>query len=195
MKRVLLIATFAASFVVAQALPPTPIDAPDPFADAKKFLGITGDQVTQLISLQVKYSLLTRNKIERVSQVNLEIDQETAKPSPDPMALGVRYLELEVICRELQAAAAAIPSTAVALLTDEQKPRLKQLEDTSKLFPTIAQARSLGLLPGGSLGAVPTQAIIGDYFTSFSPGCRPTIGVLTRPLGTSVPVPTSAPVH
>ncbi len=136
-----------------QALPPTPINAPDPYAALKQLLGLTNDQITKMTQAQINYSRLEDNKRERAFQVNLEIDQETAKPSIDAMALGVRYLELEVICRELREAAAAISKNNLALLTDAQKAKLKILEDAMNLAPTIAQAQALQLLPGsGSFG-------------------------------------------
>ena len=133
-----------------QALPPTPINPPDAYAALKQLLGLTNDQITKMTQAQVNYSRLEDNKRERAFQVNLEIDQETAKPSIDAMALGVRYLELEVICRELREAAAAIPRNNLALLTDAQKQKFKVLEDAISLAPAISQAQALQLLPGSS---------------------------------------------
>ena len=137
-------------FGFGQALPPTPINPPDAYAALKQLIGLTNDQITKMTQAQVNYSRLEDNKRERAFQVNLEIDQETAKPSIDANALGVRYLELEVICRELREAAAAIPKNNLALLTDAQKAKLKLLEDAMNLAPTISQAQALQLLPGSS---------------------------------------------
>ena len=137
-------------FGFGQALPPTPINPPDSYAALKQLIGLTNDQITKMTQAQVNYSRLEDNKRERAFQVNLEIDQETAKPSIDANALGVRYLELEVICRELREAAAAIPKNNLALLTDAQKAKLKLLEDAMNLAPTISQAQALQLLPGSS---------------------------------------------
>ena len=118
-----------------------------------------------------------------MNQVNQEIDQETVKPSLDAAALGVRYLELEVICREMKAAATGISVSSLAVLTDPQKIKLMQLEDAAKLAPIISQAQSLGFLPGAGLGyarwfdttgftiAVPQSSF---YF----PGCRTATGGL-----------------
>ncbi len=152
-----------------QALPPTPINPPDAYAALKQFVGLTNDQIAKMAQAQINYSRLEDNKRERAFQVNLEIDQETAKPSIDAMALGVRYLELEVICRELREAAAAIPKSNLALLTDAQKVKLKVLEDAMNLAPTIAQAQALQLLPGSS----------GFSLASFLLGGTGGIGVVT----------------
>ena len=132
--------------------PVPPFPPYDPYTEVKKFLNLTVDQSSTLNSIQTQYQLVFNNKMLRVNQVNQEIDQETVKPSLDSTALGVRYLELEVICREMKAATAGISISSLAVLTDTQKTKLKQLEDAQKLSPTIAQAQSLGLLAGGSPG-------------------------------------------
>ena len=110
-------------------------------------------------------------------KLNQEIDQETVKPSLDSAALGVRYLELEVICREMKAAAAGISASSLAVLSDAQKTNLKQLEEAQKLAPTISQAQSFGLLPGGILGSArwfdtTGFAIALPQLSSYFPGCR-----------------------
>ena len=156
-------------FGFGQALPPTPIILPEPYAALKQLIGLTNDQIEKMTQAQVNYSRFEDNKRERVFQVNLEINQETAKPSIDAMALGVRYLELEVICRELREAAAAIPKNNLALLTDVQKAKLKLLEDAMNLAPTISQAQALQLLPGSS----------GFSFASLLLGGTGGIGVIT----------------
>ena len=185
----------------AQSLPPLPIDATDPFADIKQFLGITNDQYAKLLAINAQYSRLTQTKQERAGQVNFEINQETAKPNLDAMALGVRYLELEVICRELRDAGAAIPASTLAVLTDVQKAKLKQLDDALKLGQTILEAQSLELLPGGSPGffgffrGAPSISGIISSFSFQTPliGCRtPSSAVIT---GTPVLAPTSAPAR
>ena len=175
MKQTILIGLLSLS-CWGQSAPPTPIDAPDPFAALKQFLSLTNDQYSKLLGVTAQYNRLTFQKQERISDVNLEIDQETAKPNLDAMALGVRYLELEVICRELRAAAASIPASSLAILTDAQKAKLKQLEDALKLNPAISQAQGLGLLPGGSVRST--------SYASFLVGqVSPSINFLTTAVG------------
>ena len=133
---------------MAQSMPPIPISQ---YAALKQLLGLTDDQVSRMVQAQTENALFEDGKQRRIFQVNAEIDQETAKASLDAMALGVRYLELEVICREVRDAAAAIPKENLALLTDGQKAKLKVLEDAVNLAPTISQAQSLQLLPVGNV--------------------------------------------
>ncbi len=157
-----LIAILAIGTCTGQAFPEIPVSQ---FAALKQLLGLSDDQVSKLIQVQAENALFAEGKRRRIDQVNAEIDEETAKASLDAMALGVRYLELEVICREMRDAAAALPNKNLALLTDGQKVKLKILEDAVSLAPTIAQAQSLKLLPSGSINSARS---IG--FLSFSSG-------------------------
>ncbi len=181
LKLVLMGTTMAAAWAQVRPFPY------DPYAEVKQFLDLTADQSSKLNSIQAQYQLLVQNKLGRVNQVNQEIDQETARPSLDATALGVRYLELEVICREMQRAAAGISTSSLAVLTDPQKIKLKQLEDTAKLAPIISQAQSLGLLPGVGLGSARWFDTSGFQIafpqpSSYFPGCRTTTGGLISPV-------------
>ncbi len=195
-----ILCAFAIAGHAQSPLPPLPIDAPDPFAGIKQFIGLTNDQYGKVLAINAQYNRISQTKQERADQVNLEINQETAKPNLDAMALGVRYLELEVICRELRAAATAVPVSSLSVLTDVQKARLKQLDDAVKLGQTISEAQSLGLLPGGSPGSSGSFASfllggIGSFtFQNSLIGCR-TPSLLEITPGTSVPAPTSVPTR
>ena len=180
-KQLLKVVLAGVAIAAAWGQAPSPPIPYDPFAQVKQFLGLTADQSSKLDSIQTQYQLLAQNKLARVGQVNQEIDQETAKPSLDAAALGVRYLELEVICREMQSAAAGIPVSSLAVLTDPQKIKLKQLEDASKLAPAISQAQTLGLLPGPGLGSARWFDTTGftiafPQFSFYFPGCRSSTG-------------------
>ena len=145
--QILLLTILATGICLGQALPEIPSSQ---YTALKQLLGLSDDQVSKMIQVQTENALFAQEKQRRISQVNAEIDEETAKASLDAMALGVRHLELEVICRELRDATAALPKKNLALLTDGQKLKLKILEDAVSLAPTIAQAQSLQLLPGNS---------------------------------------------
>ena len=143
-----LIAILAIGNCMGQAVPKIPSSQ---YEALKQLLGLTDDQVSKMIQAQTENAQYAEGKQRRIFQVNAEIDEETVKASLDAMALGVRYLELEVICRELRDAAAAIPKKNLGLLTDAQKVKLKILEDAVSLAPAISQAQSLQLLPGGGI--------------------------------------------
>ena len=183
-KQFLKIALAGLQIAAAWGQAPGPILTPrpfDPFAEVKQFFGLTADQSSKIDSIQTQYQLLAQNKLARVGQVNQEIDLETAKPDLDATAIGVRYLELEVICREIKAAATGISVSSLAVLTDAQKIKLKQLEDASKLAPAISQAQTLGLLSGPGLGSAGWFNTNGftialPQFSFYFPGCRTATG-------------------
>lgn len=169
-----LIGLFSASLSFGQ--PPTPIGAPEPFAVLRQFLNLTNDQYTKLAQIQTDFGRLVESKRDRVGQVNFEINQETAKSSLDASALGVRYLELEVICREVVGASALLSKSSLAILTDVQKVKLKQLEDAMNLGRAIAEAQSFSLLSNsGSTVILGTGGfasfLLGPAYLGF-PGCR-----------------------
>ena len=82
----------------------------------------------------------------RSAQVQGEIAEWTAKEPLEPMALGLRYTELEVIRRELRDGLARTREKVMAVLDNAQKAKLKTLEDAMKLQPVIAQAQCENLL-------------------------------------------------
>ncbi len=143
-----LIAILAIGNCMGQAVPKIPSSQ---YEALKQLLGLTDDQISKMIQVQTENAMFAEGRQRRSFHVNGEIDEETAKASVDALALGVRYLELEVICREMRDAAAKIPKKNLALLTDGQRVKLKVLEDAVNLAPTISQAQSLQLLPSGNV--------------------------------------------
>ncbi len=164
--RISLLAILAIATCLGQAFPEIPSSQ---YAALKQLLGLTDDQVSKMIQAQTENAQFAEGKQRRIAQVNSEIDEETAKSSLDAMALGVRYLELEVICRELRDAATALPKRNLALLTDGQKVKLKVLEEAVSLAPTISQAQSLQLLPGGMF--IPARRVSVLSFSSDFGSC------------------------
>ena len=152
-----------------------------PYTVIKEFLGLTTDQEQKLLKMQFHHIEFLNGKGERVFQVNQEINAETGKASLDSNALGVRYLELEVICREAKTAAITLAKNSQTVLTDSQKTKLKQLEAAMSLYAAISEGQSLSLLPGGSFygGAALIRNVLTSpnpgvysYYANPSPGCR-----------------------
>ena len=76
-----------------------------------------------------------------------EIAQETARPGLDPLALGLRYTELEVIRRELQDEFRRTRDR----IRQAQRTKLGSLEAILKLLPIYSEAVNVNLVgnPGG----------------------------------------------
>lgn len=119
---------------------------PEPLADLKAFLQLTDVQLTTILMNNNDYNRWSMDKQNRIRQVQSEIADEMAKEDLDPGAIGIRYAEIEAICRDMAAHAADSRTKNVQVLTDPQRTKLKVLEDAMKLQPTIAQAQSGNLL-------------------------------------------------
>jgi hypothetical protein len=118
-----------------------------PFQQIRAYLGLTDEQVAKMQQQIDDYYRWADGRQQRMSAVQREIAEETAKNPLDPMALGVRYAEVEAIRRELAERSAALIPANVAFLTDAQKVKLKALEEALKLASTGAEAQTLRLLP------------------------------------------------
>src|ERR1700756_5620059 len=69
-------------------------------ADLKQYLSFTDTQVAFILQATSDYNQTASDKQQRISQLRVEIADETRKDQPDPMALGVRYAEIESIRRD-----------------------------------------------------------------------------------------------
>ena len=157
-----------------------------PLAQIKQFLQLSDAQLQTILADNDDYNRFTADKQNRIAQVQSEIADETGKSTLDPNALGIRYAEIEGICRELKDKAATSQKQNLAVLNDVQKSRLNILSDALKLAPVIADAQS-GNLMGGS-----TSAPYG--FTSSASGYAGFLlgGVIGPAYGCSSPFPVSS---
>ena len=135
-----------------------------------RYLELKPDQIVDLGKIQVEWQRYLASKVRRVQQVEREIREATLAEVVDPWALGVRYMELEAICREARDTDARIRESARKILTDAQRAKLAVLEEAYRLLPEIAAADLFHLiyapLPGLDLGGVGLRA------PRPYPGCR-----------------------
>ena len=157
-----------------------------PFGLVKDFLQLSDAQLQTILKNNNEYSSWASGKYARLSQVQSEIAQETSKENLDPMALGVRYTEVELICRDIKQQAPATQKKNTDLLTDQQKAKLKTLEDAMKLAPVIFDAQNAKLLAGSSSGFSYIFDPLGAYGLSGTLIGLPSLG------GGCSPIPTSA---
>ena len=122
-------------------------------------------------------------KQSRIQQVQTEIAQETVKQNLDPMALGVRYTEIELICRDIRQQVPVYLKKNTDVLTDSQKAKLKVLEEAVKLAPVISEAQNGNLISGGSSYST-------GSFASFLTGIPASFGSVYAPVsGCYSPLP------
>lgn len=147
-----------------------------------RYLELTPQQILELGRIQVEWSRYLALKSRRAAQVEEELREATLAEVVDPMALGVRYLELEAICRESRDTDRKYHEQARKLMTADQMMRLAALEQAYRLLPVIAEADAAKLmdapLPGLNLTALvtaPPRAYPGCRFQPPQPQPRPLI--------------------
>jgi len=99
----------------------------------RNYLALTDAQVSAIQGLEAAYNAFDTQKQNRIADVQVEIRDETAKPTPDPLALGVRYAELVEISQELTQADQQGRTAARALLTPSQQAKLQTLRAATTL--------------------------------------------------------------
>ncbi|MBM3739057.1 MAG: periplasmic heavy metal sensor [Acidobacteria bacterium] len=115
------------------------------------YLDLTDAQaraISDLLSSHQRSVLATET---RIRQVETEISQETAREPIDPSALGVRYVEIEHLRREIAAAASTVREKAKAELSPAQNARLAIVQASAGLAPVTAAAECEGLIDPRSL--------------------------------------------
>src|SRR5690242_18350652 len=106
-----------------------------PLSRLKDFLQLSDAQLQTILSNNGAFNDFVLTKGRRIAQVQTEIAEETQKETLDPVALGVRYAEIESICRDMKGQAATYQQRNTSVLTDPQKTKLQMLQDAIKLAP------------------------------------------------------------
>src|SRR5512140_1720984 len=104
MKKLLLFVCLGAMTVFAQGQGPgqgTIVPFPMFSPELQKYLDLSNTQVDAIRKANMDLTTLTARKQFRMSQVQAEIMEWTARDPVDAMQLGVRYAELEVLRREI----------------------------------------------------------------------------------------------
>jgi hypothetical protein len=147
--------------------------------DLKQYLNLTDADVASIQQASTDYSQPASTKQARISELQNEIAAETQKDQPDPMALGVRYAEIESIRRDLTSQLAALRDKLRSSLDDAQRSKLTALNDARNLQPIVNDAQCVNLLdtPRPLFGnVIPADRLLGavSIYSSFTlNGCLP----------------------
>lgn len=112
----------------------------------RSYLELTQEQVTRIDQLNSAFLQFQSEKARRSAQVQSELAQETTKSTPDAMALGLRYVELESIRRETDAERQKTMEGIQAVLTAPQKTRIAALQEVLRTYSLACEAVSANLL-------------------------------------------------
>lgn len=173
MKSLYFAAAFLSVSVLAQAQN-TP--SPDPGHGALKqlviYLQLTPEQTAKLAAANLELDQFLARKEARVVQVNAEIRDETTKDVVEPLALGLRYTELEAICRESRDKKQKAVTATQSVLNPTQLAQLKTLEQAYAMLPLVQTADAVNLIdtPLPNMSTNVLQALTG--VTNKLPGCK-----------------------
>ena len=107
----------------------------------KAYLELTDDQIQAITKANTDLNAFRATKLQRQLQVQTELAQEMAKQTLDPMALGLRYMELEAIRRELNAEQQKTATAVQNILT------AAALQQALRLYPTACSTVEQNVLP------------------------------------------------
>ena len=119
----------------------------------REYLSVTDTQVAALAAASAAYNDYYAKQQDQMNDLYVNIRDETAKPSPDPAALGFFYAQLAAIGKSISQEQADLQQQGQAVLTDAQKTALKKLQDAAALEPMAQAAETCNLLvqpPGTS---------------------------------------------
>jgi len=162
----------------AQQNPPIMPPIRQPWPQLIRYLELTPEQQAGLLRLQTEWQRYLIEKQRRVGEVESELAKETTARVPDPLSLGLRYAELESICREARERDTQSMQSARKLLIAQQTAKLQTLEAAYALLPVIAEADQADLMRAPGLTGQPISTRIGvlvpmgGVITQEYPGCR-----------------------
>ena len=113
----------------------------------RQYLELTFAQVTALTDLGTQLNQFQMAKAQRMAQVQRELADEMQRESPDPMALGQRHLELEVIRREITREQQRSAEQIQQIFTPAQRTKIAALQEVLRQYPLACEAMQRNLVP------------------------------------------------
>ncbi|MGI8989875.1 MAG: hypothetical protein ACR2I2_09855 [Bryobacteraceae bacterium] len=139
----------------------------------REYLNATDAEIAAIAQASMDYNDIYQRRQNRIADVQVEIRDESAKEQPDPLQLGVRYIELQLISRDLQREATELRQKARAALTGDQAAKLKSLDDLTAAQPALSVLQGCDLLatPPASQAA-PSSIVTGQFIFDGAASCR-----------------------
>jgi len=119
---------------------------PPPPDELKAYLNLTDTQVQQLQNLQKQARDSAGTAGEQIQTKEQALKDTLDKGATDAAAVGKAVIEIHALKTQVQKALDAARTSALNLLTADQKTKLATLEAAAKLSDEIEQATGLGLL-------------------------------------------------
>jgi Spy/CpxP family protein refolding chaperone len=145
MYRFLAVLTFCGTLGWSQA---SGAGAPLPanFDALKAALGLSDDEITRLRELRQQTTDANRSLCEQMAERQRTLRIVSQRPTPDAVEIGQVVVDMINLQKQMESANGGSNAQALAMLTAEQKTKLKALEDAAKLQAAVRQATALNLL-------------------------------------------------
>ena len=178
MKRQLAVVCFLSTAAIAQVtqpLRPFPTFSLPPVlgSEIQQYLGLTASQVDSVNRLNRRFADFQMDKSRRQFVVRSEIADETSRDVIDSIALGLRYRELQLIDREVEAERTKTRSDIQALLTPAQKTKIVTLNEALQLQNAACAAIDNNLMaptPTLTVNRIADPASIAGLLLGLGPG-------------------------
>ncbi|MDQ6665239.1 MAG: hypothetical protein M3Z23_12695 [Acidobacteriota bacterium] len=112
----------------------------------RQYLSLSDQQASAIVSLNIEFQRYDSGKQQRVNTVNSELADLYSQPPADVTVLGLRYVELESIRRDIAAHATTLRSQVDAVLTPTQLPLLQTLRNDAQLQALLNDAQCAFLI-------------------------------------------------
>jgi hypothetical protein len=139
----LLVSAAALVASLCAQVPVTSNGVGDFFPNLQRAIQLTAAQWERVADEGNTYQRFLAEKFQRLSAIDRELRIEQLRPTPDPMALGVRHVEIASICRESTDRQILLRQNLRKVLNAEQLVRLAQLEAGKAMLPAINEGQQI----------------------------------------------------
>jgi hypothetical protein len=127
----------------------------DSYPNLIRHLQLSEDQFEQMLTANSRWQQEISESYAAAQQLHLEMEAESALPTPRPSFLGDKALRLEQICRTAIALEAGLQQSLPLILNPAQRTRLAELDQALRLLPVLAESQNINLSPRQVEGATP----------------------------------------
>ena len=124
----------------------------------KQALALTDAQTQQLQDLQKNRQEAAQAVYQKISDKQRQLNEALASPTPNPAAIGQLEIDMANLRKQI-GAGPSVRDEALAILTDAQKEKLKDLQNAMQLQRAANEAIGLGLISAPPPVATPIRGV------------------------------------
>jgi Spy/CpxP family protein refolding chaperone len=137
---------FAQGTPADRPMGPRPLRGPVATDEVKAYLNLEQAQVDQLVQLRKDERDELKAVFGKITENRKALREALQSTSPDASTLGNLLIDMQKLRKQIRETNEDYHTKALAVLKEEQKSKLAELEAAAKLRPVIGQAHGLNLL-------------------------------------------------